>query len=92
MAPPPDKDVSAGSILRELILNQYQAIVVGGTALLSLIALNPLPLLFLLGTELVLLPVLDSGPLRRLVARRKLGDLPRRGTGGAGAHDRRPLP
>jgi hypothetical protein len=68
---PPDKDVSAGSILRELILNQYQAIVLGGTALISLIALNPLPMLFLLGTELVLLPVLDSGPLRRLVARRR---------------------
>jgi hypothetical protein len=72
MAPPPDKDVSPGSILRELIVNQYQAIVVGGTALVSLIALNPLPLLFLLGSELVLLPILDSGPLRRLVARRKL--------------------
>jgi hypothetical protein len=69
---PPDKDVSAGSILRELIVNQYQAIVVGGTALVSLIALNPLPLLFLLGSELVLLPLLDSGPLRRLVARRRL--------------------
>ena len=68
---PPDEDVSAGSILRELILNQYQAIVLGGTALLSVIALNPLPLLFLLGTELVMLPVLDSGPLRRLVARRR---------------------
>jgi hypothetical protein len=68
---PPDEDVSAGSILRELILNQYQAIVVGGAALASLVALNPLPLLFLLGTELVLLPVLDSGPLRRLVARRR---------------------
>jgi hypothetical protein len=68
---PPDKDVSAGSILRELILNQYQAIVVGGAALASAVTLNPLPLLFLLGSELVLLPVLDSGPLRRLVARRK---------------------
>lgn len=72
MAPPPDKDVSPGSILRELIINQYQAIVLGGTALVSLIALNPLPLLFLLGSELVLLPILDSGPLRRMVARRKL--------------------
>src|SRR5262245_53736130 len=72
MAPPPDKDVSPGSILRELIVNQYQAIVVGGTALGSLIALNPLPLLFLLGSELVLLPILDSGPLRRLVAKKKL--------------------
>ena len=72
MAPPPDKDVSPGSILRELILNQYQAIVVGGTALVSLIALNPLPLLFLVGSELVLLPILDSGPLRRLVAKKRL--------------------
>ena len=71
MAAPSDKDVSAGSILRELILNQYQAIVVGGAALASLVALNPLPLLFLVGTELVLLPILDSGPLRRLVARRR---------------------
>jgi hypothetical protein len=71
MAAPSDKDVSAGSILRELIVNQYQAIVAGGAALASLITLNPLPLLFLLGTELVLLPILDSGPLRRLVARRR---------------------
>jgi DNA repair exonuclease SbcCD ATPase subunit len=72
MAPPPsDDDVSAGSILRELILNQYQAIVLGGTAVLSLLAANPLPLLIWLGSELVLLPILDSGPLRRLVNRRK---------------------
>lgn len=66
------EDVSAGSILRELVMNQYQAIVLGGTALASLITLNPLPLLVWLGSELVLLPILDSGPLRRLVARRKL--------------------
>lgn len=66
-----DDDVTAGSILRELIFNQYQAIVLGGTALVSLIALNPLPLLIWLGSELVLLPILDSGPLRRLVSRRK---------------------
>ena len=69
---PRDEDISTSSILRELILNQYQAIVLGGAALVSLVALNPLPLLFWLGTELVLLPVLDSGPLRRLVARRKM--------------------
>ncbi len=68
---PPDQDISAGSILRELIFNQYQAIVLGGTALASLIALNPLPLLVWLGSEMVLLPVLDSGPLRRLVNKRK---------------------
>ena len=73
MAPPPaEEDLSSASILRELIFNQYQAIVLGGTALVSLIALNPLPLLVWLGSELVLLPALDSGPLRRLVHRRKL--------------------
>ncbi len=71
MAPSEDDDVSAGSILRELILNQYQAIVLGGAALVSLVALNPLPLLIWAGSELVLLPILDSGPLRRLVSRRK---------------------
>jgi hypothetical protein len=67
-----EQEPSAGSILRELIFNQYQAIVLGGAAALSLIALNPLPLLVWLGSELVLLPVLDSGPLRRLAARRRL--------------------
>jgi signal transduction histidine kinase len=70
MAPPQD-EISAGSILRELIFNQYQAIVAGGAALASVLTLNPLPLLVWLGTEMVLLPVLDSGPLRRLVARRR---------------------
>ena len=71
MAPPRDDDVSAGSILRELMFNQYQAIVAGGAALASVLTLNPLPFLLWLGSELVLLPVLDSGPLRRLVARRR---------------------
>jgi len=71
MAASQDDDVTAGSILRELIFNQYQAIVLGGTAIASLIALNPLPLLIWLGSELVLLPILDSGPLRRLVNKRK---------------------
>ena len=70
MAPPED-DTSAGSILRELIFNQYQAIVAGGAALASVLTLNPLPLLLWLGSEMVLLPVLDSGPLRRLVSRRR---------------------
>ena len=69
---PLNEDVSAGSILRELIVNQYQAIVLGGAALASLVTVNPLPLLVWLGSEMVLLPILDSGPLRRLVARRKL--------------------
>jgi hypothetical protein len=68
---PPDDEISAGSILKELIFNQYQAIVMGGAALASVLTINPLPLLIWLGTEMVLLPVLDSGPLRRLVARRR---------------------
>jgi hypothetical protein len=67
----PDEDVSAGSILRELIFNQYQAIVAGGAALASVLTLNPLPFLVWLGGEMVLLPILDSGPLRRLVAKRR---------------------
>src|SRR6188768_1627402 len=69
--PRPDEDVSAGSILRELIFNQYQAIVAGGAALASVLTLNPLPFLVWLGGEMVLLPILDSGPLRRLVAKRR---------------------
>jgi DNA repair exonuclease SbcCD ATPase subunit len=71
MAPPSDDGGSRGSVLRELIFNQYQAIVLGGTVVVSLLAGNPLPLLIWFGSELVLLPVLDSGPLRRLVNRRK---------------------
>jgi hypothetical protein len=70
MAPPPE-DISAGSILRELIVNQYQAIVAAGAVAASVLTLTPIPLLLWLGSELVLLPILDSGPLRRLVARRK---------------------
>jgi hypothetical protein len=70
MAPPPD-EISAGSILRELIVNQYQAIVAAGAVAASVLTLNPMPLLIWFGTELVLLPILDSGPLRRLVARRR---------------------
>ena len=70
MAPAPE-DISAGSILRELIFNQYQAIVAAGAVVASALTLNPLPLLLWLGSEMVLLPILDSGPLRRLVARRR---------------------
>jgi len=64
-------DEKAGSILRELIFNQYQAIVAGGAAVASLITLNPLPLLVWLGSEFVLLPILDSGPVRRYVHRKR---------------------
>jgi hypothetical protein len=72
MASPDDDRNEARSILKELVANQYQVIVAGGAALASLVTLNPLPLLIWLGGELVLLPILDSGPLRRLVHRRRL--------------------
>jgi hypothetical protein len=68
----PEERDTAGSILKELILNQYQAILAGGAAIASLVTLNPLPLLCLVGGELVLLPILDSGPLRRLVHKRRI--------------------
>ena len=70
MAPPQD-EISSGSILRELVVNQYQAIVAAGAVAASVLTLNPVPLLLWFGSELVLLPILDSGPLRRLVARRR---------------------
>jgi len=66
-----DDDLSTGSILRELIVNQYQAILLGGVAVASALTVSPLPLLLWAGAELVLLPVLDSGPLRRLVHRKR---------------------
>jgi hypothetical protein len=65
-----DQD-SDGSILKELIFNQYQAIVLGGVVAVSLISVSPLPLLVWLGGELALLPMLDSRPLRRLIHRRR---------------------
>jgi hypothetical protein len=69
--PARDDDIPASSIVRELIVNQYQAILAGGAALASVATLNPVPFLLWLGAEMVLLPILDSGPLRRLVARRR---------------------
>jgi hypothetical protein len=67
-----ERDTNAdGSILRELILNQYQAILMVGVILLSLVAQSPLPLLIWLGAELVTLPILDSAPLRRWMLRRR---------------------
>jgi len=71
MASPEEDKNSAASILKDLIFNQYQAILLGGAAAASLITLNPLPLLAFLGGEFILLPILDSGPLRRLVHRRR---------------------
>jgi hypothetical protein len=71
MALPGQEQDTDGSILKELVFNQYQAIVLGGVAAASLISFSPLPLLVWLGAELALLPALDSGPLRRWVHRRR---------------------
>jgi hypothetical protein len=68
----PDSDTDSDrSFLKELVFNQYQAILLGGAAALSLVSFSPLPLLVWLGGELVLLPLLDSRPLRRLLLRRR---------------------
>lgn len=71
MQPPGPDPGSDSSILKELLFNQYQAIVLGGVAALSLVSFSPVPFLVWLGGELVLLPLLDCGPLRRLVHRRR---------------------
>lgn len=61
-----------GSILKDAILNQYQAIIGLGVGAISLISLSPIPALLWLGAELVALPLIDSPPVRRLVQRRRL--------------------
>jgi hypothetical protein len=68
------KDVlrEGGSILKDAILNQYQAILALGAGALSAVAVSPLPLLVWLGAELVLLPLIDTPPVRRLVHRRRM--------------------
>jgi DNA repair exonuclease SbcCD ATPase subunit len=71
MPSPGQEQGSDSSILKELLFNQYQAIVLGGVVAVCLVSLSPLPLLVWLGGELALLPVLDSAPLRRLVRRRR---------------------
>ena len=60
------------SILKDAIFNQYQAIIAAGVGAVSLISMSPLPALVWLGAELVLLPLIDSPPVRRLVARKRL--------------------
>jgi hypothetical protein len=65
-------DEGSGSVLKELLFNQYQGIVLGGVAAVSALTLSPLPLLLWLGGECVLMPALDSVPaIRRLVHRRR---------------------
>lgn len=59
------------SILKDLVFNQYQAIILLGALGIAAIAASPWPLLVLAGAELVLLPLLDSRPLRRLFALRR---------------------
>jgi hypothetical protein len=60
------------SILKELVFNQYQAIVLAGVTAISLLSASPIPLMIWAGGELVLLPLLDSRALRRLLGQRRL--------------------
>ena len=69
-APEPETERER-SILKELVFNQYQAIVLAGVAAVSAMSMSPLPLMIWGGSELVLLPLLDSRPLRRFVSRRR---------------------
>ena len=48
------------------------ALETAGVGAVSLISMSPLPALVWLGAELVLLPLIDSPPVRRLVARKRL--------------------
>jgi hypothetical protein len=70
--PLPERDADADrSILKELVLNQYQAIVLAGVGAVAALSASPLPLLLWGGAQLVLLPLLDSRPLRGYLARRR---------------------
>jgi len=71
MSGPQSENGDDRSILRELVFNQYQAIVLAGVVAVSALSASPLPLLVWGGGQLVLLPALDSRPLRRWVARRR---------------------
>lgn len=59
------------SILKDAIANQYQAILAGGAIVASVAGLSPLPFLIWLGAEMVLLPLIDTPPIRRWLMRRK---------------------
>jgi hypothetical protein len=71
MSAPTGDEGADRSILRELVFNQYQAIVLLGVGAVAAIAASPLPLLVWAGAELVTLPLLDTTPLRRFLARRR---------------------
>jgi hypothetical protein len=58
--------------LKRALLNQYQAILVGGAVAVSAILANPLPLLFLVGSELVTMPFVVDKLRRRIELEKKL--------------------
>mgnify|MGYP001617146304 CR=1 FL=1 len=61
---------SSDSILHELIFNQYQMVLAAAAVVASAVGYSPMPLILWLGAELVFLPILDNGPLRRFFMRR----------------------
>jgi hypothetical protein len=56
---------------RKAVFNQYQGILVGGAAAFSLLLANPLPLIGLLGAELMTLPFLVDRLKRRIEIEKK---------------------
>jgi hypothetical protein len=59
------------SILKDAIVNQYQAILAGGAIVASVAGFSPLPLLIWLGAEMIFLPLIDTPPVRRWLMRKK---------------------
>ena len=58
-------------IFKKAVFNQYQGILVGGAAAFSLLLANPLPLVGLLGAELMTLPFLMDRLKRRIEIEKK---------------------
>jgi hypothetical protein len=58
-------------VLKKVVANQYQAILVAGATAFSALTLNPLPLLLLAGVELMAMPFLMERIKRRLEIEKK---------------------
>jgi hypothetical protein len=82
----PITTTSAGLSLKEALLNQYQAILVGGAAAFSLVAGEAWPFLVLGGLECLALPlVVGNARLARALAMRRLDSDPVPATAAAAA-------
>src|SRR5512134_842336 len=61
-------------VVKKAIANQYQAILAAGAVGFSLLLANPLPLLLLLGGELMAFPFLFARLRRRMEIERKFAE------------------